>query len=97
MEAGKYTLQISRWAWGARTQEQIDSADMLEVQMAQGADMCAVSIEAVEFQGRAQELSGLAPDEMAISFPAPPGIQKQSDWSGFMKSLRKRSKGIPMH
>jgi len=96
MEAGKYTLQISRWAWGARTQEQIDSADMLEVQMGQGADMGAVTVEAVEFQGRAQELSGLAPDEMAISFPAPPGIQKQSDWPGFMKSLRKRSKGIPI-
>ena len=96
MDAGKYTLQISRWAWGARTQEQIDSADMLEVQMGQGADMGAVSIEAAEFQGRAQELSGLAPDEMAISFPAPPGIQKQSDWPGFMKSLRKRSKGIPI-
>ncbi|WP_407313000.1 FMN-binding glutamate synthase family protein [Desulfosporosinus sp. SB140] len=95
-EAGKYTLQISRWAWGARTQEQIDSADMLEVQMGQGADMGAVIVEAVEFQGRAQELSGLAPDEPAISFSAPPGIQKQSDWPGFMKSLRKRSNGIPI-
>ncbi|MDA8223642.1 FMN-binding glutamate synthase family protein [Desulfosporosinus sp.] len=96
MEAGKYVLQISRWAWGARTQDQIDSADMLEVQMGQGSDMGSVSIEALEFQGRAQELSGLAPDEMAIAFPAPPGIQKQSDWPGFMKSLRKRSNGIPI-
>lgn len=95
-EAGKYTLQISRWAWGARTQEQIDLADMLEVQMGQGADIGSVSIEAVEFEGRAQELSGLAPDEMAISFPAPPGIQKQSDWPSFMKSLRKRSNGVPI-
>lgn len=81
---------------GARTQDQIDSADMLEVQMGQGSDMGSVSIEALEFQGRAQELSGLAPDEMAIAFPAPPGIQKQSDWPGFMKSLRKRSNGIPI-
>ncbi|SHH27129.1 FMN-binding glutamate synthase family protein [Desulfosporosinus lacus] len=96
MEAGKFVLQISRWAWGARTQDQIDSADMLEVQMGQGSDMGSVSIEAVEFQGRAQELSGLAPDEVATGFPAPPGIQKQSDWPGFMKSLRKRSNGIPI-
>lgn len=95
-EAGKFTLQISRWAWGARSQEQIDSSDMLEVQMGQGSDMGAVSIEAVEFEGRAQELSGLAPDEKAISFPAPPGIKKQSDWPAFMKNLRKRSKGIPI-
>lgn len=95
-EAGKYTLQISRWAWGARTQEQIDAADMLEVQMGQGADMGSVSLEAKEFQGRAQELSGLAPDEPAVAFPAPPGIQKLSDWPGFMKQLRRQSKGLPI-
>ncbi|WP_434511081.1 FMN-binding glutamate synthase family protein [Desulfitobacterium sp. AusDCA] len=94
--ARKYVLQICRWAWGARSQKQIDSADMLEVQMAQGADMGTVTVEAVEFQGRAQELSGLAPGEPAISFPAPPGIQKQSDWPGFMKVLRKKAKGIPI-
>lgn len=95
-EAGKYVLQISRWAWGGRTQEQIDSATMLEVQMGQGADMGAVTVEAAEFQGRAQELSGLAPGQPAVSFPAPPGIQKQSDWSRFMKELRKRAKGVPI-
>ncbi|MDP4126798.1 MAG: FMN-binding glutamate synthase family protein [Bacillota bacterium] len=96
MEAGKYSLQISRWAWGGRTQEQIDSADMLEVQMGQGADMGSVTIEAPEFEGRAQELSGLGPDEPAISFPAPPGIQRQGDWPGYMKNLRKRSNGVPI-
>lgn len=95
-EAGKYVLQICRWAWGARTQEQIDSADMLEVQMAQGADMGAVSVEASEFAGRAQELSGLGPDEPAVSFPAPPGIQKPGDWPGFMKELRRKAKEIPI-
>lgn len=95
-EAGKYTLQISRWAWGGRTQEQINAADMLEVQMGQGADMGSVTLEPIEFQGRAQELSGLAPDEPAISFPAPPGVQKQSDWPGFMKNLRKKSTGVPI-
>lgn len=95
-EAGKYVLQISRWAWGARTQEQIDSANMLEVQMGQGADMGASTMEATEFQGRAQELSGLAPGQPAVSFPAPPGIQKQSDWPRFMKDLRKKAKGIPI-
>lgn len=95
-EAGKYVLQIARWAWGARTQEQIASADMLEVQMGQGADMGAVTVEAVEFQGRAQELSGLAVGELAISFPAPPGVQKPSDWPVFMKDLRKKANGIPI-
>lgn len=95
-EAGKYVLQICRWAWGARTQEQIDSADMLEVQMGQGGDMGAVLVEASELAGRAQELSGLGPDEPAVSFPAPPGIQKPGDWPGFMKELRRKAKEIPI-
>ena len=95
-EAGKYILQISRWAWGARNQEQIDSADMLEVQMGQGADLGAVRVEPEEFAGRAQELSGLAPGEPAISFPAPPGIQKPGDWPGFMRGLRQKANGIPI-
>jgi len=95
-EAGKYILQISRWAWGARNQEQIASADMLEVQMGQGADLGAVRVEPEEFAGRAQELSGLAPGEPAISFPAPPGIQKPGDWPGFMRGLRQKANGIPI-
>lgn len=95
-EAGKYVLQISRWPWGARSQEEINSADMLEVQMGQGADMGPVRIEAVEFQGRAQELSGLAPGEPALGLPAPPGVEKRSDWPGFMRNLRQKAKGVPI-
>lgn len=95
-EAGKYVLQISRWAWGARTQAQINAADMLEVQMAQGADMGTVLLEATEFQGRAQELSGLPPGQPATSLPAPPGVDKLSDWPKFIKNLRKQANGIPI-
>lgn len=95
-EAGNYILQISRWSWGARTSQQIASANMLEVQMGQGADMGSVRVEATELQGRAQQLSGLAPGEPAFSFPAPPGIQTPEDWPGFMNDLRQKANGIPI-
>ena len=95
-EAGKYILQISRWPWGARTLEQIASADMLEVQMGQGADMGSVMVEATELQGRAQVLAGLAPGQPAVSFPAPPGVQRPEDWPGFMQTLRQKANGIPI-
>jgi len=95
-DAGKYVLQICRWQWGARTDEQIASANMLEVQMGQGADMGSALVEAMELQGRAQVLGGLAPGQPAVSYPAPPGVQTPEDWPGFMTSLRQRANGIPI-
>lgn len=96
LEAGKYILQICRWQWGARTNEQIASADMLEVQMGQGADMGSSLVEAVELQGRAQELGGVTPGQPAVSYPAPPGVVTPEDWPGFMAILRERANGIPI-
>lgn len=95
-EAGNYILQISRWSWGGRTSQQIASANMLEVQMGQGADMGSVQVEATELAGRAQQLSGLAPGEPAISLPAPPGINTPEDWPKFMEDLRQKANGIPI-
>lgn len=95
-EAGKFVLQICRWSWGARTDEQIDSADMLEVQMGQGADLGVSVIEAAGFSGRARVLGGLEPGEPAVGLAAPPGIQKSEDWPVFMKKLRQRARGIPI-
>jgi glutamate synthase domain-containing protein 2 len=95
-ETGKFILQICRWSWGGRTDQQIASADMLEVQMGQGADMGAARIEAKEIEGRARILGGLAPGEPAVSLPAPPGVQNPEDWPKFMKNLRQRANGIPI-
>lgn len=95
-QSGKFVLQICRWSWGGRTDEQIASADMLEVQMGQGADTGASVLEAAEFAGRAQLLGGLEPGEPAVALTAPPGIQKPEDWPAFMKKLRQRAKGIPI-
>lgn len=93
-EAGKYILQISRWPWGGRTDEQIAVADMLEVQMGQGADMGASVVRPI--YGKAQKLAGLAPGQPAISLPAPPGVQKPEDWPLFMSKLRQKANGIPI-
>jgi len=93
-EAGKYILQISRWSWGGRTDDQIALADMLEVQMGQGAEMGAALAEPM--YGKAQILAGLAPGERPIALPAPPGVQHPQDWPAFMSTLRQRAKGIPI-
>ena len=95
-EAGKYVLQICRWSWGGRTDEQISYADMLEVQMGQGADIGTSTVEAKKLAGRAQQLGGLAPGQDALGLPAPPGVERPEDWPKFMKDLRKRANGIPI-
>ncbi|HWR42955.1 FMN-binding glutamate synthase family protein [Sporomusa sp.] len=94
--AGKFILQICRWSWGGRTDQEIAAADMLEVQMGQGADLGTSRIEAVDIEGRARILGGLASGEPAIALPAPPGIQTPEDWPAFMNKLRKRANGIPI-
>ncbi|MDD4600804.1 hypothetical protein SDC9_03869 [bioreactor metagenome] len=95
-EAGKFILQIGCWSWGERTNEQIASSDMLEVKMGQGGDVGTSHIGPTEIEGRARILGGLAPDEPAISFPAPPGVLTTDDWPAFMKKLRQRANGIPI-
>lgn len=95
-EAEKYVLQICRWSWGGRTDEQIASAAMLEVQMGQGGDTGAARVEAAEIAGKARKLAGLSPGESPVSYPAPPGIQQPEDWPEFMKNLRRRANGIPI-
>lgn len=94
--AGKFVLQICRWPWGARTDEQIASAHMLEVQMGQGGSIGAIRTEPTEVEGRARILAGLAPGEPAIPLPGPPGLQRPEDWPVFMQTLRQRAKGIPI-
>ncbi|WP_371375009.1 FMN-binding glutamate synthase family protein [Sporomusa aerivorans] len=94
--AGKYVLQICRWSWGGRTDQQIASADMLEVQMGQGADMGTARIDAADIEGKARILGGLAAGEPAISLPAPPGVLSPEDWPAFISKLRQRANGIPI-
>lgn len=94
--AGKYILQISRWSWGLRTLELIAKADMLEVQMGQGADMGAAPLPAAELAGKAARLGGLMPGASTESLPAPPGVGNPQDWPEFLKLLRYMAEGIPI-
>ncbi|VBB09734.1 aldolase-type tim barrel [Lucifera butyrica] len=94
--ATRHVLQIARWSWGARTDEQITAAAMLEVQMGQGADMGSVLIDAKELAGRARVLGGLTTGQPAVALPAPPGVQKLEDWPAFMQKLRQKAAGIPI-
>jgi glutamate synthase domain-containing protein 2 len=94
--AQRHVLQIARWSWGGRTDEQISAAAMLEVQMGQGADIGTALVEAAELAGEARILGGLPPDQPAIALPAPLGIMKTQDWPEFMKNLRPRAKGKPI-
>lgn len=95
-EAAKYVLQISRWPWGLRSDEQIAQADMLEVQMAQGADLGSTTIDPREFKGRARKLMGLPRNQPAEIYWAPLGVNYLDDWPKFMDTLRKRANGIPI-
>ncbi|HWR42956.1 FMN-binding glutamate synthase family protein [Sporomusa sp.] len=95
-ESGKFILQICRWPWGGRTDEQIAASDMLEVQMGQGGNIGASRIEAKEIAGRARILAGLGPNEPVVSLLGPPGVQRPEDWPLFMKKLRQRANGIPI-
>jgi glutamate synthase domain-containing protein 2 len=94
--SGKFVLQICCWSWGLRTNQQIASADMLEVKMGQGADTGAARIEPAEFAGRARILAGLEPGEPAVGLIGPPGVEKAEDWPEFMRKLRLRANGIPI-
>lgn len=94
--ANKYVLQICRWSWGGRTDEQISAADMLEVQMGQGADIGTSLIEATELAGRARILGSLTQDQPAVALPSPPGVLKAEDWTNFIQNLRRKAKDKPI-
>ena len=83
-------------ALGLRTDKQIAHADMLEVQMGQGADMGVSVVSPQEIKGKARRLMKLGYKQQVSSLPAPPGINEPKDWPQFLAQLRKRSQGIPI-
>ncbi|ATW25819.1 FMN-binding glutamate synthase family protein [Candidatus Formimonas warabiya] len=95
-EAGKYILQISQWPWGLRTDEEIASADMLEVQISQGAQSGSFYLAPDEVKGKARELMGLPHNQGISRLIAPPGVNSEKDWPILINDLRRRAKGIPI-
>ncbi|MGC7870879.1 FMN-binding glutamate synthase family protein [Desulfosporosinus sp. SYSU MS00001] len=95
-EAGKYILQISNWPWGLRRDEEILAADMLEIQVGQGAQMGSYYVAPEEIKGKARRLMGLPRNEGISRMPAPPGIRSNHDWPIFFREIRQRTHGIPI-
>lgn len=94
-EAGKYIWQISRSTWGHSPQG-IAAADMLEVQMGQGARMGPFTIEPNSVKGKAQELMGISPVESVVTAAVIPGIHTPWDWPKYVSDLRAEAAGKPI-
>jgi len=94
-EAGKFIWQISRSPWG-RNPQGIAAADMLEVQMGQGARMGPYTVEPHAVKGKAQKLMGISPVESVVTSAVIPGIQTPWDWPKYVSDLRKEAAGKPI-
>ncbi len=94
-EAGKFIWQISRSSWGHSSQG-IASADMIEVQMGQGARMGYFSKEPSVVKGKAQKLMGISPVESVVTSAVTPGINTPWDWSRYVSDLRTEAAGKPI-
>lgn len=94
-EAGKYIWQISRSSYG-RNPQAIAAADMIEVQMGQGARMGGHIEEPSSLKGKAQKLMGVSPVESVVFGAVIPGITNPRDWSKYVADLRKEVGGKPI-
>ncbi|TGE32016.1 FMN-binding glutamate synthase family protein [Desulfosporosinus sp. Sb-LF] len=94
-EAGKFIWQISRTPWGHSPQG-IAAADMIEVQMGQGARMGPFTLEPNSVKGKAQKLMGISPVESVVTAAVIPGINSPWDWSKYVSDLRVEAAGKPI-
>jgi len=94
-EAGKYIWQISRTPWGHNSQG-IVAADMLEVQMGQGARIGPFTVEPDAVKGKAQQLMGISPTEAVVTAAVIPGINTPWDWINYVTDLRAEAAGKPI-
>jgi len=94
-EAGKFIWQISRTTWGHSPQG-IASADMIEVQMGQGARMGPFTIEPNSVKGKAQKLMNISPVESVVTSAVISGINTPWDWIKYVADLRLEAAGKPI-
>ncbi|WP_242877765.1 FMN-binding glutamate synthase family protein [Desulfosporosinus sp. BG] len=94
-EAGKFIWQISRTSWG-RSPQGIAAADMLEVQMGQGARMGPFTVEPKAVKGKAQKLMGISPVESVVTAAVISGINTPWDWIKYVADLRAEAAGKPI-
>ncbi|HZK85798.1 MAG TPA: FMN-binding glutamate synthase family protein [Desulfosporosinus sp.] len=94
-EAGKFIWQIGWSTWG-HSPEGIAAADMLEVQMGQGARMGSYIIEPPTVAGKAQQLMGISTTEDVVTPAVTPGINTPWDWPKYVTDLRVEAAGKPI-
>nr|WP_328812255.1 FMN-binding glutamate synthase family protein [Paradesulfitobacterium ferrireducens] len=94
-EAGKYIWQIARAPWSTNP-EAIATADMIEVQMGQGARIGTHFIDPVTIKGRAQKLMGISPVESGRGGSVVAGITNPWDWPKYVSELREQVGGKPI-
>jgi len=94
-EAQKFIWQISRTPWG-RNPRAIAAADMIEVQVGQGARVGPHVHSPATIKGRARLLMGLSPVEEAKAGATFAGIKSPWDWSRYVRELRQEAGGKPL-
>ena len=94
-EAGKYIWQVSRTPWG-HSPEGIAAADMIEVQMGQGARMGPFTVTPNKVKGKAIELMGISPAETLVTSAVIQGIHSPWDWLRYVGDLRREAEGKPI-
>ncbi|WP_460000543.1 FMN-binding glutamate synthase family protein [Paradesulfitobacterium aromaticivorans] len=94
-EAGKYIWQIARAPWSRNTQG-IAAADMIEVQMGQGARIGTHYLDPATIKGKAQKLMGISPVESGRGGSVIAGITNPWDWPKYVADLRQEAGGKPI-
>lgn len=94
-EAGKYIWQIARSSW-SRNPKAIAVADMIEVQMGQGARVGTHIHPPTGVKGKAQKLMQISPVEAAHSSAVIQGIKSPWDWLRYVDDLRQEAGGKPI-
>jgi glutamate synthase domain-containing protein 2 len=94
-EAGKYIWQIGRSSWGHNPQG-IAAADLIEVQMGQGARLGPETLEPNAVKGKAQKLMGISPVSTHVTPAGIPEIKNPWDWIKYVSDLRQEAPGKPI-
>lgn len=93
--ADKYIWQIGRGSWG-RDPQALAVADMIEVQMGQGARVGPHIMDPSTIKGKAQKLMRVSPVESARSGAVTPGVKSPWDWPQYVAELRQATRGKPI-
>ncbi len=94
--ADKLILQYSRAPW-AKTPEELQQADMVEIAVGGGGDAGSPQvIPAQRLTKRLRKGMGLAPGEDARIGARVPGVDHPDDWPKLVEKLREKTGGVPI-